>query len=314
MTDVTVVGAGVIGLTCALRLLEEGIGVTVRSADEPRHTVSATAAAVWYPSGVPDGDERLLRWAGAGFDRLTDQAERGVPGAVMRPTRMLLRRPAPRPWWADVVPDFRVLDPAEAPHGCAAEWRFTAPTVEMRPYVRWLLQRFAEGGGVLDRRPVENLADLAALVVVNASGLAARTLADDPAVHPIRGRIVLVTNPGLEVSVRDEQNPDGPAYVHPRSADVVLGGSVEPHQAETTLDADAAGAILDRCRALVPALRRARVLGEAVGLRPGRAGGIRLEAVPGPREGATVIHNYGHGGAGVTLAWGCAEDTLRLVG
>ena len=52
------------------------------------------------------------------------------------------------------------------------------------------------------------------------------------------------------------------------------------------------------------------MLGHRVGLRPARRT-VRLEAVPG--ETGTVVHCYGHGGSGVTLAWGCADDVLALV-
>jgi D-amino-acid oxidase len=61
----------------------------------------------------------------------------------------------------------------------------------------------------------------------------------------------------------------------------------------------------------VPEVREKKVLGHAVGLRPGRHA-IRLEAeVVG--GGGVVVHNYGHGGSGVTLSWGCAEEVVGLV-
>src|SRR5581483_3236749 len=49
MVDVVVVGAGIAGLTSAVRLQQAGASVAVVTADEPEHTVSAVAAAVWYP-------------------------------------------------------------------------------------------------------------------------------------------------------------------------------------------------------------------------------------------------------------------------
>ena len=81
------------------------------------------------------------------------------------------------------------------------EWRFTVPSVEMGVYLPWLLDRFEAAGGRVVRRRVARLADVplvagGADVVVNASGLAARDLAGDPAVHPARGQIVGVANPG----------------------------------------------------------------------------------------------------------------------
>jgi D-amino-acid oxidase len=316
MFDVVVVGAGVVGLTCAVRLLEGGARVAVLTADELSRTVSWVAAAVWYPTHT-EGDSRVLAWARRTYEELAHQAARGVPGVVMRPTRMLLRGPSRQaPWWAEAVRDFRSEDPADVSDGVTGEWRFTVPTVEMGPYLHWLHQRVLDAGGVVLRRRLQRLADAAGVapVVVNATGLAARGLAGDADVYPARGQLVLVSNPGLFTSVRDEEHPAGVTYVHPRSRDVVLGGTFEAGESGTQPEARTGQAILERCRALVPRLNDARVITELVGLRPSRRGGARVEVdrarLPG---GALLIHNYGHGGAGVTLSWGCADEVAALL-
>ena len=54
-----------------------------------------------------------------------------------------------------------------------------------------------------------------------------------------------------------------------------------------------------------------KVFAERVGLRPFRKSGVRLERDQ-LSDGRTVIHNYGHGGAGFTLSWGCAEEVCGL--
>lgn len=310
--DVVVAGAGVIGLTCAMRLQAAGARVAVVTADEPARTVSRIAAAVWYPTRTT-GDDRVLDWARRTYAELAGQAARGVPGVVLRPTRMLLRRRVGTPWWAAAVPDFRSTPATTA--GVAGEWHFTAPTVEMGPYLDWLVARLTEAGVPVLHRRLHRLADAAGLapVVVNATGFAARELAADPAVHPVRGRIVLVANPGLHESLRDEDNPAGPTYVHPRGRDVVLGGTFEPGEEDLAPDPAVERAILQRATALVPRLAGARVIGRAAGLRPARHGGARVEPDPvGLGGGTRLIHNYGHGGAGITLSWGCADQVVKL--
>ncbi|MGW0433578.1 FAD-dependent oxidoreductase [Micromonospora sp. NPDC003197] len=317
MVDVVVVGAGVVGLTCAIRLQRSGARVAVVTADDPAQTVSRVAAAVWYPTRTAE-DSRVLEWGRRTVEELTEQAGRGVPGVVLRPTRMLRRTPDEgTPWWADALPDFRTVAADEVPAGYLGEWRFTAPTMEMGPYLDWLVAQVLAGGGVVLRRRVDRLADLAGLapVVVNATGLAAGALARDDRVHPVRGQIVLVSNPGLHVSVRDEENPAGMSYVHPRRRDVVLGGTFEPGNGSTVVDEATGQAILKRCVALVPELAEARVTGGLVGLRPGRHGGARVEVDPvGLPGGGRLVHSYGHGGAGVTLSWGCADEVVALCG
>ncbi|MBB4962027.1 FAD-dependent oxidoreductase [Micromonospora polyrhachis] len=317
MVDVVVVGAGVVGLTCAIRLQRSGARVAVVTADEPAQTVSRVAAAVWYPTRTAE-DPRVLEWGRRTAEELTEQARCGVPGVVLRPTRMLRRTPDEgTPWWADALPDFRTVAVDEVPAGYLGEWRFTAPTAEMGPYLDWLMERVLAGGGVVSRRRIDRLADVAGLapVVVNATGLAAGVLAGDDRVHPVRGQVVLVGNPGLHVSVRDEENPAGMTYVHPRSRDVVLGGTFEPGDGNTAVDEATGRAILRRCAALVPELAEARVIGHRVGLRPGRRGGARVEVDPvGLPGGGRLVHSYGHGGAGVTLSWGCADEVVALCG
>jgi D-amino-acid oxidase len=76
-------------------------------------------------------------------------------------------------------------------------------------------------------------------------------------------------------------------------------------------DPATAAAVLERCATLVPALRAARVLEHRVGLRPTRPA-VRLEAGL-LDDGRPVVHDYGHGGAGVTLSHGCAAEVVELV-
>jgi D-amino-acid oxidase len=72
-----------------------------------------------------------------------------------------------------------------------------------------------------------------------------------------------------------------------------------------------AAAIIERCADLVPELRGVEVLEHLAGLRPVRPT-VRLEAEPATGDTPRVIHNYGHGGSGITLAWGCADDVAEL--
>ncbi|MFH9352794.1 FAD-dependent oxidoreductase [Kitasatospora sp. NPDC017646] len=314
--DVVVIGSGVIGLTTALRLQERGLRVVVVTADGLLSTVSAVAAAVWYPVGVEAGD-RVATWSAATFAELARQAGDGVPGVVMRDTWMpALRRQeaAAEPWWGAGVPDLRRLRPSELAPAYADGWRFTAPTVEMPLYLPWLLGRFLDGGGEVVHRRLDTLhqARAWAPVAVNASGLGARQLCGDDTVRPVRGQLVLVRNPGLRASLRIQDDPAGYTYVHPRSRDVVLGGTFEEGTWDLGSDRRTAEAVLARCAAHVPELREAEIIGRPAGLRPDRRGGVRLEAED-RENGLRTVHNYGHGGAGVTLSWGCADAAAELV-
>jgi D-amino-acid oxidase len=307
MADVIVLGGGIIGLTAAARLLDRGLSVRVWAEHDPLDTVSAVAAAAWYPTRT-GYDPRVLSWAAATYEAFRRQHRDGVPGVLLRATRNLERTAGDEPWWAPAAGE---VSYAAAAPPWVREVRFTAPMVEMTTYLPWLRDRLRERGAGFERRHAASLSEALAdtPVVVNATGLAAGLLAEDPQIHPVRGQIVIAENPGLSTSVRVEGDPS--TYVHPRSGDVVLGGTFQVGDDNLAPDPALRDAIVARCTALVPELGDVRVLGEKVGLRPARHGGPRVEAER--RDGGTVVHAYGHGGAGMTLSWGCADEVARLV-
>jgi D-amino-acid oxidase len=304
MSRVIVVGAGVIGLSCAVRLLEAGHAVDVVARDLPLETTSAVAAALWYPYRAYPY-EQVTSWSHRSYTEFATLAgvdETGV--AMVRGTELHRTRTAD-PWWRDAVPTLTRVSAFPPPYADA--WSFVAPVIEMPVYLGWLAQRVESLGGTLTRMALAALPDRAE-VVVNATGLGARRTADDPSVMPVRGQVVYLEQVGV-----DHWWLDGsvPTYVVPRSHDIVVGGTDEEGEWDRRPDPDVAKMLLDRAVELVPELARARVVGHKVGLRPARPE-VRV-AVEETAE-TRVVHCYGHGGAGVTLSWGCADDVVALVG
>ncbi|WP_372734971.1 FAD-dependent oxidoreductase [Nocardioides sp.] len=300
MTRIIVVGAGVVGLTCAARLLAQGHRVDVLARDLPQETTSAVAAAIWYPYRALPFD-RVLGWAGVSYETFGLLAEDAPEsGVTIRPGVEAFRGDLVSPWWAEAVPD--LAETYVVPSGYDAGWTFSAPVVEMPVYLKWLADLVLERGGTITRMNLSGLPH-GADVVVNCTGLASRFLAADPTVHPVQGQVVLVEQVGLD---RWWLDGEGPTYVVPRSHDIVVGGTDVEGEWSRTPSPEVASAILRRALRLVPELAGAEVIGHRVGLRPARPE-VRLERVD------DVVHCYGHGGAGVTLSWGCAEEVAALI-
>ena len=329
---ITVVGAGVTGLSCAVRLAEAGHEVDVLARDLPAETTSAVMGGLWLPYlAEPAAD--VARWARTTLIELLALAEDPASGARLVAGHLLHARPVPPPHWAPAVADLAPLQARTDPvPGYAFGYLTTLPLVDTLTYLAYLRQRLLRAGGTLTRLPLAGLPPRG--LVVNCTGLSARALVPDPLVHPVRGQVLLLRDPGLAqwccdtasdsdtrsdsdtASDSDTRSHDGPMYVLPRGRDVVVGGTAEDGVWDTTPDPEIGRILLQRAREAVPELARATVLGHRVGLRPARPA-VRLEVEhrPGGDDpGHAVVHCYGHGGSGLTLSWGCADDVVAAVG
>jgi D-amino-acid oxidase len=309
--DVLVLGAGVIGLTTAVQLAESGLRVEVRTAVPPELTTSAAAGAIWGLYHVRR-EESVVRWSRETLQTLIKLADEPASGVRLVRGMEASRTPAVLLDGTDMLPGLRRCAQAELPPGFAAGFEYTAPLVDMPTYLRYLTERLQAAGGRLRVAPVSRLesAEHEAAAVVNCTGIRARELSGDDAVYPVRGQVVVAVNPGItDFFAEDSDTSAELLYILPHENKVVLGGTAEPGQWSLTPDPAVARAIVARCAEVVPSLATAQVLEHRVGLRPGRPR-VRLEEVRGG-NGCRLIHSYGHGGAGVSLSWGCAFEVSR---
>lgn len=221
-----------------------------------------------------------------------------------------------------VNPDAAVVD----------AYRFLAPMVDTDRYLSWLYRQVALAGctlllghlsGDLRSQEKELRREFAADLVINCTGLGAYELAGDKDLCPHRGAVIRIDNTGKYIPritaahcVANDPSTDHQdmIFIVPRGDDrLLLGGLVEPGQWGTNVGLDYAPIrdLLRRNVEFLPALAGA-TLDQAepvrVGLRPFRGQSVRLEHEPG----TAIIHNYGHGGAGISLSWGCAEHVAAL--
>ncbi|MEU9859591.1 FAD-dependent oxidoreductase [Streptomyces sp. NPDC047971] len=312
--QVIVVGGGVIGLTTALTLAERGLRVRVWSREAVTETTSAVAGALWWPYRI-EPEAEAGAWALASlrvYERLADDplgtGVRMVPGVHADTVLGNLGD------WAREVSGLRQLAAGEVPGPYRVGLAARLPLIDMPVHLEWLRARFEAAGGVVERRAVTGFGEAAerARVVVDCAGLGARELVPDAGLRPVRGQLVLVENPGIEewFTAADAASSDT-TYFFPQPGRLILGGTAQEGDERLGADPATAAAIVARCARVRPEIAGARVLGHRVGLRPARSGGVRIEAerLPG---GGRLVHNYGHGGAGVTVAWGCARSAADL--
>jgi D-amino-acid oxidase len=306
---VAVIGSGVIGLTSAYRLLDAGFAVTVLARVLPPQTTSDVAAAFWSPTAAA-GDATTRAWALEGLRVLRELVTVPESGIAIVDLYKLAAEATAMPYLAHAGE----VTAVPAGHFPAPWSGYTVPVprIDVPIYMPWLAQQVVEKGGVIQQQIVQQMGELTQQcdLIINCSGLGARLLTGDD-VYPIRGQVISVRKPeGLTTDIiYADTDHEITTYIIPRSQDCLLGGTYQDRDGNTEVDEALARDILARCAIFNPTLQDAEILQHKVGLRPGRAS-VRLETER-LRSGQWVIHNYGHGSVGHTLAWGCAAAVLQ---
>ncbi len=304
---VLVIGGGVNGLSTGICLLEDGWNVTIYSEEFSPNTTSDVAAALWYPF-LSAPVEKTNVWGLRTYNILKLLATERGAGIDMTQTFEYFRSSQPDPVWKSTVDNFERIT-EDLPSDYVECFSFMTQVIEMPIYLKWLMNRYNLLGGNLEKLRVNDFSEVPEKfqLVVNCTGLSSGELCNDPEVYPVRGQIIRI-KPKLNQMHLDQQIPTL-SYIVPRSNDMILGGvaqegnwSLEPTEEDRNF-------ILEKCSKIIPNLKNVEIIEDIVGLRPGRAE-VRLEKEQ--ISGKTIIHNYGHGGSGVTLSWGCAEEVVEL--
>ncbi len=284
-------------------------------------------AAVWLPYDAEPA-EKITPWALTTYERLCELARDSQTGVSMIEIRQFTRTgEIPVPDWAknlgtvplSVIPSVvegsrGEVGSSNSPSASPARiftsgYALTVPLTDTTIYLDYLTDRFRKAGGMLQSTHINKLEEIPRDfdLIINCAGIGARDLVHDSDLEPHRGQVAIVSKLDLTEAVVCDDAPL--IYAIPRANDCLFGGTNSLSDSREPSPADTDG-IISECSRLL-GIKPSRVTAVKVGLRPFRKSGVRLNSEK-LHDGRTIIHNYGHGGAGFTLSWACAEEVYTL--
>ncbi|XP_054710005.1 D-aspartate oxidase-like [Uloborus diversus] len=317
-----VIGAGVVGLSTALSIQKEfpSSSITVFADKFNNDTLSSGAGGIFRPElNIEFDSERLRKWCEDSYNHFVEllkSTESSESGMLLLSGYQLSTssRQIENPFLQSLLPSYRKVTekeletfPPKFKHGVF----FTTPVVDCRFYLPWMKSKLESSGGKIVKKHISSLAEIPDQydVIINCAGLGAKGLTHDDMLVPIRGQTIKVKAPWIKHFYYGDE-----VYVIPGVEYVTLGGIKDFGSWNMNVNTYQKQFIWDKCTELIPSLKKAEVLWDWVGLRPFRSQ-VRVDGcfVKSNRKYKLVVNNYGHGGHGVALSWGTAQEATRIV-
>lgn len=308
--NIAIIGAGISGMSTAFLLTRKNYRITIYAKAFSPNITSNRAAAFWFPYHIRN-DRRGIRWCQISYKYYKKLAEQKETGIGMRQLIKVLRKGVEEdePIWVDFMPQgsYRVMSENELAPDIAIGYEVQVPLIETQIFLPYLQQQLQQNGVTFVEREVKSFDEFTGDYdfVINCSALGSRELCNDGKIIPVRGQVgLLAPRNNLPIYLDNEK----PLYIVPRKDAIIVGGTYEERVETETTEPATIERILNNAYKVFPELKQQEVIGSWAGLRPYRPE-VRVE-----HEARTnIIHNYGHGGSGFTLSFGCAEEVNAIV-
>ncbi len=307
---IAIIGAGISGMSSAYMLMDKNYSITIYAKAFSPNITSNRAAAFWFPYHIRN-DKRGIEWCHVSYQFYKQLANDGATGISMKQLVKVMRSNVDEEdaVWIDFMPQgsFRQMREDELQHNIAKAYDISVPLIETQIFLPYLEAQLKQNGILFIEKEIKNFDELTSAndIVINCAALGARQLCNDDELIPVRGQVVLLSpRNDLPIYLDNET----PLYIVPREDAIIVGGTYEERIETETTEPAVIQKILNNAYNVFPHLREQKVTGSWAGLRPFRTE-VRVEQ----EAGTNIIHNYGHGGSGFTLAFGCAEEVMKLV-
>jgi D-amino-acid oxidase len=308
-----IIGRGISGLSCGIELLKKGHSVDIYSKDALSQTTSMSAGAFWWPYNTKPLD-KVKVWSAISYQAYKTFEADPLSGVSFQTCLRFCEQEDDTQSLLEMVEVWSAINGLDYGIPCEKAYRIVLPVIDVPTFMPYVEEQYRALSGQIFIQTIRTIEELFENydIVINCCGLGAYQLVHDTSVYPIRGQVLSIAKEDTFSSdVRIILAKDYFTMILPRAHDYLLGGTADIGDWSLEVNPMQSNEFKKRCEQVMPELKNTHILHTSVGLRPGRDE-IRLELERYP-NGKSVIHNYGHGGGGYTVAWGCAQEVLSLL-